>query len=96
MKSLVFLLLIIGIIFIAVGYIRSNQKCPPRQIEYRYLPKTFIDEQNNRTPVLSIFGSMFSKSSPWQDYVGYTSNFDNDNTTQSNASSSSASPSNSN
>jgi len=84
MKSLVFLLLIIGIIFIAVGYIRSNQKCPPRQIEYRYLPKTFIDEQNNSTPVLSIFGSMFSKASPWQDYIGYTSNFDNDNTTQNN------------
>lgn len=96
MKSLVFLLLIIGIIFIAVGYIRSNQKCPPRQIEYRYLPKTFIDEQNNRTPVLSIFGSMFSKASPWQDYVGYTSNFDNDSAVQSNTSSSSASPSNSN
>lgn len=95
MKSLVFLLLIIGIIFIAVGYIRSNQKCPPRQIEYRYLPKTFIDEQNNRTPVLSIFGSMFSKASPWQDYVGYTSNFNNDNAIQSNTSST-TSPSNSN
>lgn len=74
MKSLVFLLLIIGVIFIAVGYVRSNQHCPPRKIEYRYIPKTFIDEQNNQTPVLSIFGSMFQKSSPWQEYVGYSSN----------------------
>lgn len=74
MKSLVFLLLIIGIIFIAVGYIRSNQKCPPRLIEYRYIPKTFTDEQNSQTPVLSIFNTMFTKSSPWQEYVGFTSN----------------------
>lgn len=74
MKSLVFLLLMIGVVFIAIGYVRSNQQCPPRKIEYRYIPKTFIDEQNNQTPVLSIFGNMFQKSSPWQEYVGYTSN----------------------
>ena len=81
MKSLVFLLLIIGIIFIAVGYIRSNQQCPPRLIEYRYIPKTFTDEQNNETPVLSIFNTMFTKSSPWQEYVGYTSNDDTTSST---------------
>ena len=74
MKSLVFLLLIIGIIFVSVGYIRSNQKCPPRLIEYRYIPQTFTDQQNDTTPVLSIFGNMFTKSSPWQEYVGYSSN----------------------
>ena len=74
MKSLVFFVINNRIIFIAVGYIRSNQKCPPRLIEYRYIPKTFIDQQNNETPVLSIFNTMFTKSSPWQEYVGFTSN----------------------
>ena len=74
MKSLILLLLLIGVIFIAIGYIKTNQQCPPPVVEYRYIPQTFIDQQNNIKPVLSLFGSMFQKSSPWQEYVGYTSN----------------------
>lgn len=67
MKSIVLILAMIGIILIAVGYVKSNLQCPPAKIEYRYISKTFDDEQNVNTPVLSVGGmySMFENDSPW-------------------------------
>jgi uncharacterized alpha/beta hydrolase family protein len=77
MKTLVVVLMIIGIIFVAIGFIKTNQNCPPPIIQYRYIPKTFNEEQNTQIPILSIYGKMFSDASPWQENVGYaTSNFD--------------------
>lgn len=60
MKSLVLLLLYIGIIFIAIGYIKSNQSCPPPIVEYRYVPRTFEQEQSNPIPIMSVYGKMFN------------------------------------
>ena len=67
MKTLILLLALAGIIFVAVGYIKSNLQCPPPVIEYRYVTKSFDDEQNNRQPIMSVGGisSMFNKDSPW-------------------------------
>jgi hypothetical protein len=67
MKSIILVLAMIGIIFIAVGYVKSNLQCPPPKIEYRYISKTFEDEQNVKTPILSLGGmySMFEDDSPW-------------------------------
>ena len=76
MKSLVVVLLIISIIFVAVGYIKSNQKCPPPIVQFRYIPRTFKEEQSTSIPILSQFGSMFKNRSPWQESVGYISNKD--------------------
>ncbi len=67
MKSIILVLAMIGIIFVAVGYVKSNLQCPPPKIEYRYLSKTFEDEQNVKTPILSLGGmySMFEDDSAW-------------------------------
>jgi len=65
MKSLILLLIFVGIIFMTVGYIRGNQMCPPPIVKFRYYPKTFEQEMNNPVPVLSIFGKMFSETQPW-------------------------------
>lgn len=67
MKSIILLLAMIGIIMIAVGYIQNNLQCPPPRIEYRYIPKTFTEEQNSQTPLLAIAGikSMFEDDTPW-------------------------------
>lgn len=67
MKSIVLLLAIMGIIFIATGYVKSNLQCPPAKIEYRYISKNFEDEQNTPMPILGINGmsSMFEDDSPW-------------------------------
>ena len=33
-------------------------------VEYRYIPRTFTEEQENPTKVSEIFDDMFNKSSP--------------------------------
>jgi hypothetical protein len=75
MKSIVLLLAIIGIILVAVGYVKSNLQCPPPRIEYRYIPKTFDDEQAVHTPVMSMAGmnSMFEDDSAWIQNTGFKS-----------------------
>ena len=69
MKSIVLILSLIGIILIAVGYVKSNLQCPPSKIEYRYIEKTFDQQQDVQTPILSLSGyaNMFNNESPWFD-----------------------------
>ena len=80
MKSIVLILALVGIILIAIGYVKSNLQCPPSKIEYRYITKDFEDEQNVQTPVLSVSGmySMFEGDTPWiQDRSFATSDIKN-------------------
>jgi len=67
MKSIILLLAIAGLVMLGVGYVKSNLQCPPNRVEYRYVEKTFNQEQNNITPLMSISGmnSMFEDDSPW-------------------------------
>jgi hypothetical protein len=64
MKSLVLVLLIAGLVLISTGYVKSNQQCPPPTIEYRYLPRTFEQEQTNPTPLMAVHGHMFTEQTP--------------------------------
>jgi hypothetical protein len=64
MKTLIFILLIAGVTLIAVGYVKSNQYCPPPVVEFRYLPRSFEQDQSNPTPLMSVHGKMFSDQSP--------------------------------
>jgi hypothetical protein len=75
MKSIAFFLLFAGLVLIAVGYVRSEAKCPPPRVEFRYVPRTFEQEQNVPIPVLSVFGKMFSERDPWQKYRFYEDTF---------------------
>lgn len=49
----------ISILMISIGWTKSNFKCPKPIIEYRYIPRTFEEEQNNPTKVSKIFEKMF-------------------------------------
>ena len=75
MKSIILVLAMVGIILIAVGYVKSNLQCPPPKIEYRYIPKTFADEQDVHTPIMSMSGmnSMFEDDTPWIQNRSYAS-----------------------
>jgi hypothetical protein len=75
MKSIILLLAVIGIILLAVGYVKSNLQCPPAKIEYRYIDKSFEDEQDIQTPILSVGGmySMFEDNTPWIQDRSYAS-----------------------
>ncbi len=75
MKSLILLFLLGGLILIVVGYIQSNQHCPPPIVQFRYVPRTFTENEDTPIPVLSIFGKMFDEPSAWQKSVGYASTY---------------------
>tara|TARA_B100002019_G_C21211154_1_gene569513 strand:+ start:400 stop:687 length:288 start_codon:yes stop_codon:yes gene_type:complete len=64
-RTFIFILLFIAFTFIMVDVTKMYYKCPPNKIEYRYIPRSFNDEQDNPVPLKSIFGKMFSNPSPW-------------------------------
>jgi len=60
MRSFALILLLIGIVLITIGYTTRQIKCPPPRIEYRFVPRSFLDEQiggNSLDQVSSIFGN---------------------------------------
>ena len=65
MKSIVLLLFIIGLIMVLTGYTRQYTICPNPRIEYRYIPRTFYDEQLSSGNVLKQFSGMFEDENPW-------------------------------
>ena len=75
MRSLIILLFLIGVIMIVYDIQKDN--CPPPRIEYRYIPKTFEEEQLEQLPILGIYGDLFTKATPWTESVGYPGIFKN-------------------
>lgn len=71
MKSLVILILVIGICMVVIGYNKSNQSCPANRVEFRYIPRTFEQEQEVPVPVLSVYGKMFQDEDAWMINQGY-------------------------
>lgn len=69
MKSQKIIIIIIVIIIAIITYeiirLKTITKCPKPIIEYRYVPRTFKDEQNEPIPIDDIFSAMFAKPSPW-------------------------------
>ncbi len=56
---------LIGFISIIVSISRAYYKCPMQKVEYRYIPRSFKEEQENPVPVYDLFGDIFTESSPW-------------------------------
>ena len=71
LKSISFFLLFTGIVFVAIGYIQQEKLNVPPRVEYRYVPRSFEEEQSVDTPILSVFGQMFSDRGPWQKYNSF-------------------------
>jgi hypothetical protein len=81
MKSLVIILFIIGLLFIFVGYYNKQKNCPNPKIEYRYIPRSFYEEQITSSDLKNHYSEMFDKQSIWSSYPFNTSitNFNNKN-----------------
>lgn len=66
-KSIVLLIVFLGILFIAISIVRVQsglvEKKP--EIEYRYIPRTPDEERFEPVYVSEIFETMFSQPSPW-------------------------------
>lgn len=58
-------ILLIGFLFIVGGLIVSKKKTPSTIIQYRFVPRTFREEQENPVQVSDLFHDMFNKPTPW-------------------------------
>ncbi len=63
MKSLVLLLIVIGIMMITIGYHQQMQENFKKEkvIEYRYIPRSLYEEQMQPVNLQQSFSDMFKK-----------------------------------
>jgi len=61
MKSFIIILFIVGIVMTTVGYMENYKNCPLPKVEYRYIPRTFEEEQENPVKVGKIFKALFEE-----------------------------------
>lgn len=64
-KTILVIFLIFGIILIVIALVQTNQSCPPQKTIYKYIPRTFDEEQEQPVYVSDIFKAMFTQPSPW-------------------------------
>jgi hypothetical protein len=56
--------LILGVILITIGFSRMYFTKDNSKIIYRYIPRTFKEDQENPVPLSDLFGSMFESIEP--------------------------------
>ena len=81
-RTFILILLLIGFFLIVIDTTKMYYKCPPNKIEYRYIPRSFEDEQNSIIPIKTIFGKMFDNPSPWINSFTDVPNVDDSNVRQ--------------
>ncbi len=59
------MILFIGILLITVAVVKESANCKKERIIYRYIPRSFENEQSNEANVTDIFNVMFTQPSPW-------------------------------
>ncbi len=64
-KLFIFILLIVGLLALTIDLGWTYNKCPPQKVVYKFVPKTFAEEQMNMEPMTDLFGKMFNDPSPW-------------------------------
>ena len=66
-KAIILILIFVGILFVTVEVVRvyaGLNKTDPK-IEYRYIPRTFEEDQLDPIYVSEVFSDMFQNSSAW-------------------------------
>jgi len=66
-RAVILFLLFFGLLFviIEIAKVRAGIYKKDPTIIYRYIPRTFEEEQEYEVPVSDIFETMFSQPSPW-------------------------------
>lgn len=75
LKSISFFLLFAGIVLVSIGYIQQEKLSVPPRVEYRYVPRSFQESQSVSTPILSVFGQLFSDRGPWAKKTGFVDTY---------------------
>ena len=64
MKLLVIALLVVGVIMVIQGYTRQQMVCPEPEIRYKYITRSFDEEQANLPKPSEVFKTMFTATDP--------------------------------
>ena len=64
-NNLLLITFLIGFFLTAIGLVRIYYKCPANQIIYRYIPRTFEQEQQLPVNLDQLYFTMFEEASPW-------------------------------
>lgn len=64
-KGIIVVSLFIGILLVVIELVRTKTTCPKQQIIYRYIPRSFEEEQADPVYVTDIFKTMFTQPTPW-------------------------------
>jgi hypothetical protein len=59
------ILLVIAIVFIAIGLTRAEQLSKPQKEIIRYIPRTLEEEQKEPVKAEKLFKTMFEQQTPW-------------------------------
>ena len=65
MNSIALILLFIGFIFLIIGYMNQIRESPKPVVEYRYIPRTFEEEQKDPPIITDLFRTMFDGQQPY-------------------------------
>lgn len=71
MNSIVLLFIFFGAILVIVGLYEEKLKIAQqdKKIEYRFIPRTYYEEQMSYDNLFDKVGSMFDDPDPWQERV---------------------------
>lgn len=64
-KNILILLIFIGIIFVVIDLVKTDNVCPHNKVIYRFIPRTLDEELGSPAYVSDIFRTMFTQPSPW-------------------------------
>ena len=64
-KTIITIITIFGILLVIIDLARMTKTCPPDKVIYRFVPRTFKEEQETPISIKDIFGDMFDNPSPW-------------------------------
>lgn len=69
MHALVVLLLFVGVVMVMHGIYEEKLAVAEKntKVEYRFVPRTYYDEQLSKADIQGKFRNMFDKESPWYD-----------------------------
>tara|TARA_B100000674_G_C37899748_1_gene943132 strand:+ start:1098 stop:1340 length:243 start_codon:yes stop_codon:yes gene_type:complete len=67
MKSLTLIIFTISIVFLTIGYmeLKINEKQNQKIIEYRFIPRSMIEDQVNPVNLETSFVDMFKRDNPF-------------------------------
>ena len=68
MKSFILFLFLTGILTIIVSYMRKMKTKVKTKIEYRYIPRNYINDQFNPPKLEKVYDDMFENRTPWMTY----------------------------